>query len=77
MGVYDTFGDGFTDIGRNCGCGGVFVLVDQFHGKCGMCNATKLTMAGENKRDEKYRKELLERMQKERDEYNALHPGEA
>jgi hypothetical protein len=29
-----------------------------------------------NKRDEVYREELLAKMQKERDEYNAEHPGE-
>jgi coenzyme F420-reducing hydrogenase beta subunit len=74
--MFDGFSDGFTDIGRNCGCGGVFVLVDQYHGKCGMCGQTKLTQAGHNKRDERERTILLAKMQKERDRYNALHPEE-
>jgi hypothetical protein len=74
----ETWSDGFTDIGRNCHCGsGVLVLVDEYHGKCGVCGYEKLTMAGENKRDEKYRTELLAKMQAERDAYNAEHPGEA
>jgi hypothetical protein len=43
------FSDGFTDYGRNCACGsGVYVLVDEFHGKCGVCGATKLTQLGLN-----------------------------
>lgn len=72
----DSFSDGFTDIGRNCGCGGVFVLVDRFYGKCGLCNQEKLTQYGQNRRDEAVRNKILGDMQRERDEYNALHPEE-
>jgi len=68
----DAWSDGFSDIGRNCGCGsGVYVLVDEFHGKCGVCGSEKLTQVGMNKRDEVYREELFAKMQKERDEYNS------
>lgn len=70
-------GDGLSDEQRNCGCGqGVKVLVDRYHAKCGACNAVSLTQAGLNKKYEKEREELLAKMQKERDEYNAAHPGE-
>lgn len=73
----DMWSDGFSDVGRNCGCGsGVYVLVDEFHGKCGLCNSTKLTQAGILKSQEKEHAELLAKMQKERDEYNAENPGE-
>jgi hypothetical protein len=76
MSGFDSFSDGFTDIGRNCGCGGVFVLVNPLYGKCGMCGQEKLTQAGHNKRDEKERMILINKMQEERDRYNALHPEE-
>lgn len=55
----DTFSDGFSDIGRNCGCGGVYVLVDPFHGRCGMCNSTKLTQAGLNELHAEERAKIL------------------
>lgn len=62
----DTFSDGFSDIGRNCGCGGVYVLVDQYHGKCGMCNSTKLTNAGHNKANEAERAKIIAELNKDR-----------
>jgi len=49
--MFDAFSDGFTDTGRNCHCGsGVYVIVDEYHGKCGVCGSTKLTQAGINRK---------------------------
>jgi len=73
----DTWSDGFTDSGRNCHCGsGVYVLVNEYYGKCGVCGSTRLTQAGLNSQVSDERRELLEKIQAERDAYNAEHPGE-
>lgn len=73
----ETWSDGFTDVGRNCHCGsGVYVLVDEFYGKCGVCGSTRLTQAGIVRSQQKEHDILIAKMQAERDAYNAEHPGE-
>lgn len=69
--------DGLSDSARNCECGaGVKVLVDQFHAQCGVCKATSLTPAGLKEANKEYYEDMYAKMQKERDDYNAEHPGE-
>lgn len=59
----DAWSDGFSDIGRNCGCGsGVYVLVDEFHGKCGVCGSEKLTQAGLNEANKEERAKVLKEL---------------
>jgi hypothetical protein len=74
---WDTFSDGFTDIQRNCGCGGVYVLVNEYVGKCGMCNSEKFTQAGLNVIQSREREAFLRKIEEERAAYNAEHPDEA
>lgn len=73
--MLDELSDGLSE--RNCGCGsGVYVLMDPYYAKCGVCNSTKLTQLGLNRAQEKERAKMLAKMQAERDAYNAEHPGE-
>lgn len=43
---FSEFSDGLTQLARNCDCGGVYVLNDEFTAKCGICNQTRLTQKG-------------------------------